>query len=102
MVPLECIADNKELYDMHRDLFYPEMVTKAAEAVIISPDASCTALRNFDAQGLTGLLFSIAKSDYRRGGEDGMKKELSTKILAKEATLWDRLKKTTPGKVCRK
>jgi hypothetical protein len=57
---------------------------------------------NFNAQGLTGLLFSIAKSDYRRGGEEGMKKELSTKVLAKEATLWDRLKKTTPGKVCRK
>jgi hypothetical protein len=51
---------------------------------------------------MTGLLFSIAKSDYRRGGEDGMKKELSTKVLAKEATLWDRLKKKTPGKVCRK
>jgi hypothetical protein len=31
-----------------------------------------------------------------------MKKELSAKVLAKEATLWDRLKKKTPGKVCRK
>jgi hypothetical protein len=31
-----------------------------------------------------------------------MKKELSTKVLAKEAAVWDRLKKTVHGKVCRK
>jgi len=37
-----------------------------------------------------------------RGGEDRMKKALSTTVLAKEAALWDRLKKTAPGKVCRK
>ena len=36
------------------------------------------------------------------GGEDRMKKVLSEKVLAKEAALWDRLKKTYPGKVCRK
>jgi hypothetical protein len=44
MVPSECIADNKELYDRHRDFFYPAMVTKTPEEVIISPDASCTDL----------------------------------------------------------
>jgi len=31
-----------------------------------------------------------------------MKKELSRKALEKEAALWERLKKTAPGKVCRK
>jgi hypothetical protein len=31
-----------------------------------------------------------------------MKKELSKKTLAKEAALWNRLKKTAHGKICRK
>jgi hypothetical protein len=31
-----------------------------------------------------------------------MKKDLSKKALVKEAALWDRIKKTSPGKVCRK
>lgn len=31
-----------------------------------------------------------------------MKKALDKKALEKEAALWDRLKKTAPGKVCRK
>ncbi len=31
-----------------------------------------------------------------------MKKDLSKKALEKEAALWDRIKKTSPGKVCRK
>ena len=31
-----------------------------------------------------------------------MKKDLRKKALVKEAALWDRIKKTSPGKVCRK
>jgi hypothetical protein len=31
-----------------------------------------------------------------------MKKDLSKKALAKETALWDRIKKTSPGKACRK
>ena len=31
-----------------------------------------------------------------------MKKDLSKKALVKETALWDRIKKTSPGKVCRK
>jgi hypothetical protein len=31
-----------------------------------------------------------------------MKKDLSKKALVKEAVLWDRIKTTSPGKVCRK
>jgi hypothetical protein len=31
-----------------------------------------------------------------------MKKDLSKKVLAKEAAIWDRLKKIAPGKLCRK
>ena len=31
-----------------------------------------------------------------------MKKAMDKKTLDKEAALWERLKKTSPGKVCRK
>jgi hypothetical protein len=37
-----------------------------------------------------------------KGGDNRMKKKLSKAALAKEAVLWDRLKKTAPGKACRK
>ncbi len=59
MVPAECIANNKELYDRHRNCF----AGKGDESAGSSDYQPRCELYDSD-NGLTGLLSGIASSDY--------------------------------------
>jgi hypothetical protein len=66
-------------------------------------------IRIFDKQQKTAIIYTrlifVGNHIMRKGGERRMKKTLSAKTLAKEASFWDSLKQSTkehPGKTCHK